>query len=94
MLRETQHHTLFHSPGGYTKPLTEKEMFNHIKAHPDTTHLAYMYLVQRHLSQQHHYAPGNRTRMQKGDRTEPAVRTARRPMAVAEIGQRSAELVA
>lgn len=60
MLRDAQHHALFHSPGGYTKPLTEKEMFNHIKARPDTAHLAYMYLVQRHLSQQHHYAPGNR----------------------------------
>ena len=60
MLRDAQHHALFHVPGGHTRPLTEKEMFNHIKAHPETTHMAYMYLVQRHLSQQHHYAPGNR----------------------------------
>jgi|GEM_PF-3507407 len=60
MLREARHYGLFPSHGGHTKQLTEKEMFNHIKAHPDTAHMAYMYLVQRHLSQQHHYAPGNR----------------------------------
>lgn len=60
MLRDAGHQALFHAPGGLTKQLTEKDMFNHIKAHPDAAHLAYMYLVQRHLSQQHHYAPGNR----------------------------------
>ncbi len=60
MLRDAHHKELFHAPSGHTKPLTEKEMFNHLKAHPETAHLAHMYLLQRHLSQQHHYAPGNR----------------------------------
>lgn len=64
MLRESRHHPLFHAPGGHTRPMSEKDMFNQIKAHPDTSHLARLYIVQRHLSQQHHYAPANRNFMQ------------------------------
>lgn len=57
--REPSDHQLFQVPGNIGKRLGEKEMFDQIKAHPDTAHLAYFYLVQRHLSQQHHYAPAN-----------------------------------
>jgi len=60
MLREPRHHYLFQVPNGHTRPLSEKDMFHHIKAHPATQHLARLYIVQRHLSQQHHYAPANR----------------------------------
>ena len=60
MLREARHHPLFHALNGHTRPISEKDMFNQLKAHPDTSHLARLYIVQRHLSQQHHYAPANR----------------------------------
>jgi hypothetical protein len=59
-LRDVQHHALFQIAGGHTRPLSEKDMFNQIKTHPATRHLARLYIVQRHLSQQHHYAPANR----------------------------------
>lgn len=39
MLREARHHPLFHAPGGYARSLSEKDMFNQIKAHPGTRHL-------------------------------------------------------
>jgi len=58
-LRATSNTTLFHVPANINRRLGEKEMFEQIKAHPDTRHLAYFYLVQRQLSQQHHYAPAN-----------------------------------
>lgn len=58
-LRSTSDPTLFQVSGNIARRLGEKEMFEQIKAHPDTRHLAYFYLVQRHLSQQHHYAPAN-----------------------------------
>lgn len=35
-------------------------MFEQIKAHPATLHLARVYILQRHLSQSHHYVPANR----------------------------------
>jgi hypothetical protein len=58
-LRATSDPALFQVPGNFARRLGEKEMFEQIKAHPDTQHLAYFYLVQRQLSQQHHYAPAN-----------------------------------
>lgn len=58
-LRATSNPALFCVPANSSRRLGEKEMFEQIKAHPDTRHLAYFYLVQRQLSQQHHYAPAN-----------------------------------
>lgn len=59
MIRQSSAPQLFMVPGNIPKRLGEKEMFEQIRAHPDTRHLASMYLMQRHLSQQHHYAPAN-----------------------------------
>ncbi len=65
MLRDAQNQAFFHAQGGHTRPLSEKDMFNQIKAHPETKHLARIYIVQRHLSQQHHYAAANRDFIQR-----------------------------
>ena len=45
---------------GFTKPLTERSMFEQIKAHPVTKDLAYLYIYQGLFSQTHHYAMSNR----------------------------------
>lgn len=61
-IRATSDPALFKAgtPGVKLGSLSEREMFEQIKAHPATQHLARVYILQRHLSQSHHYAPANR----------------------------------
>ena len=61
-IRATSDPTLFKAgvPGVKLGSISEREMFEQIKAHPATRHLAGVYILQRHLSQSHHYAPANR----------------------------------
>ena len=63
-LRDTSDLTLFKDPNAKSKDLTESDMFHQINALGTVQHLAYLYRLQRDLSQQHHYCPANRETIQ------------------------------
>jgi hypothetical protein len=62
--RATSDISLFLASGvpeaGHQSPLTEKAMFEQVKAFPETYDLAHLYIFQRLFSQSHHYARFNR----------------------------------
>jgi hypothetical protein len=69
-IRATSDLQLFLVAEAYKQPLSERSMYEQIKAHPDITSLSPLYLIQRYFSQHQHYSPAGRDYIQHKPRFE------------------------